>query len=708
MPLAENCSVPPPAGSSPAHMPTELQSLIQAYVAEPNSGATFRALAQHTSGLIYHGALRKTNNPTLAEEALQNVLLCLSHKSRKLQQHPTPLAWIQKATSLESKRLMRREARHQRKVEALKAHAATMSKTAEPDPHLRDLLEQSLDHLSSKERELVLARHYEGKSYREIARSYAISEDASRMRVKRALAKLTAFLSLKGLSFGEMGTAELLSTQLVRPCPSTLLKKVSTSPPSNLHRSSFLEHSNSWTPLKLTGLLGMASLVALVGYQKQGRDREFTQQTQDSPDLATLHPIRAERSSTTLPLLTIDQATFSGGIPHEFLEELYQKHPKLRPTVPLAEDQTKTIIYDLRNNWELETNTHVTVDDATAASLLLQPGHWDQDVARQLVAKYQKVIERFLISTQGQLGFSALETTYDTPYPEIHFIFKVGKILNLAAELALHDADQEKAFAYRSANLQACRALLDGTIVQVRVAAENSRQIQQQDRRWIRRGITGFKPAISNKDWQKAFQQAVRIEFRGYVGMAYNARKAYQSGRIDLNTNSSSLGTDLGEPNLAVQYHKALNYAPNIIASFNQEDFFEECAKMHLKLLQSFSPTIFGDPPLDSAPKATLVSFGNVLRSKPPRLAIATYTADMLSLGTFYLYSRAIYHNKAFDIEVARQNALADGVKIDTLSDLVPDYLDKVPMNPFSQKAVQIDPETQELILRPDPVSPGL
>ena len=76
------------------------------------SQTAFRELVERHGGMVYGAALRRTNNPQLAEEVVQNVFAQLSSKAGNLIKKQTPLSgWLHLSTRYESHNLMRHESR---------------------------------------------------------------------------------------------------------------------------------------------------------------------------------------------------------------------------------------------------------------------------------------------------------------------------------------------------------------------------------------------------------------------------------------------------------------------------------------------------------------------------------------------------------------------------------------------------------------------
>ncbi len=121
---------------------------------------------------------------------------------------------------------MRSERRRQRKIAALTSEAKTQeSNTPHPMDKLPNwteavpVLDEALDRLSDKERNIIIQRFYEEKKFREIAAASGQTEGACKKRVQRALEKLSRMLSARGATFSATVIASALGSELTRAAP---------------------------------------------------------------------------------------------------------------------------------------------------------------------------------------------------------------------------------------------------------------------------------------------------------------------------------------------------------------------------------------------------------------------------------------------------------------------------------------------------------
>src|SRR2546428_1071384 len=160
----------------------------------------FTALVRRHLDLVYATALRKLEDPGMAEEVAQTVFATLARKAWQFAPDDSLPAWLYRAALLEAKARLRSELRH-RCREQTAAELGTTMKT--PDQQaasrvLTPMLDEALLSLRENERTALLLRFYEGQSLREVGASLGIHEDAARKRVAVALETLSRFFQRRG------------------------------------------------------------------------------------------------------------------------------------------------------------------------------------------------------------------------------------------------------------------------------------------------------------------------------------------------------------------------------------------------------------------------------------------------------------------------------------------------------------------------------
>ena len=102
-----------------------------------------------------------------------------------------------------------------------------LCRTPRPDwTQLQPVIDDAMHLLNEQDREAVLLRHFENRSYAEIASDLGLTENAARMRVERALEKLRTVLTKRGMGSTLAVLAALLAANAVTAAPVGLSAKV--------------------------------------------------------------------------------------------------------------------------------------------------------------------------------------------------------------------------------------------------------------------------------------------------------------------------------------------------------------------------------------------------------------------------------------------------------------------------------------------------
>ena len=200
--------------------------LLRRY-ARDGSETCFAELVQRHIPLIYSAALRQVNNDSQqAEDVVQAVFTDLAGKAERLAGHPSLTGWLYTTTRFAAANLRRSEQRRARREQ----EAVTMNQlnhTPEPDwTAIRPWLDEAMHSLSEPDRQAVLLRHFENRSYAEIGASLGVTESGARMRVERALAKLSGSLAKRGVTSTTVALAGLLAAHAVGVVPGPLTARV--------------------------------------------------------------------------------------------------------------------------------------------------------------------------------------------------------------------------------------------------------------------------------------------------------------------------------------------------------------------------------------------------------------------------------------------------------------------------------------------------
>ena len=175
--------------------------------ADRGSDEAFRSLVERHVNLVYSVARRSVPTSHQAEEITQTVFIILARKARNLSSQTILAGWLYRTARYAAAQMLRAESRRQ--------HHHTLATMDNPPPdavweQIAPHLETALDQLKQTDRDALLLRFMEEKSFREVGHALGLNEDAARKKVDRALEKLRSLFARKGVTT----PAALLGTAL--------------------------------------------------------------------------------------------------------------------------------------------------------------------------------------------------------------------------------------------------------------------------------------------------------------------------------------------------------------------------------------------------------------------------------------------------------------------------------------------------------------
>ncbi len=170
---------------------------------ETRSEDDFAELVQRYLNLVYSTALRQANGDAqLAQDVTQTVFSELARNARQLSQRPTLSGWLYTCAFFAATKAVRAERR--RRVREQEAQAMTeLLQVATPDSDwkaLRPVLDVAMHQLTETDREAIVLRYFENRSFADVGSKLSLNENTARMRVDRAVDKLRKMLARQGVT----------------------------------------------------------------------------------------------------------------------------------------------------------------------------------------------------------------------------------------------------------------------------------------------------------------------------------------------------------------------------------------------------------------------------------------------------------------------------------------------------------------------------
>jgi RNA polymerase sigma factor (sigma-70 family) len=192
------------------------------------SEAAFAALVQRHVNLVYSAAFRHVGIDAHAGEITQAVFIILARKAAGLRADTILESWLYETTRLTALSFLRSERRRQfREQEAYMR--STLNESSAPDAvwdQLAPLLDEAMARLGKKDRDAVVLRFFKDKNLREVAAALRVNEAAAQRRVHRAVEKLRAFFTKRGIIFPAAVLTTAIAANSVQAAPVTLAKSV--------------------------------------------------------------------------------------------------------------------------------------------------------------------------------------------------------------------------------------------------------------------------------------------------------------------------------------------------------------------------------------------------------------------------------------------------------------------------------------------------
>jgi len=241
--------------------------LLREYV-ERGAENAFRTLVERHAPMVYGTALRVLANGALAEEATQATFIVLARKAARIRRGTIVAGWLYRTArfvALEARRTETRREQRQENFLAMNNDAESIWREVSP------FLDDALHRLGTADRDALVLRFFNDKSFADVAQALGTSEAAAKMRVARAIEKLRTTLAREGFIVSAIALAAAFEANSGPVLPAQLISSnvsaaLAASGASNTSLTTLVTGAlqiMAWNKLRNTALV--AALVLLLG-----------------------------------------------------------------------------------------------------------------------------------------------------------------------------------------------------------------------------------------------------------------------------------------------------------------------------------------------------------------------------------------------------------------------------------------------------------
>ncbi len=201
-------------------------ALVREYAARQSEQA-FETLVARNVSLVHSAALRQLRDPHLAEEITQTVFIILARKAGSLNPKTILPGWLYRTTRYVSAAALKIQRRREHREQ--EAHMQAVIQEAQTDPaweQFSPMLDEAMANLRDKDRDAIVLRYFQNRSLRDVGAVLGVDEYAAQKRVARALGKLHAFFTKRGVRSTAGIIAGAISANSVQTAPALLAKSV--------------------------------------------------------------------------------------------------------------------------------------------------------------------------------------------------------------------------------------------------------------------------------------------------------------------------------------------------------------------------------------------------------------------------------------------------------------------------------------------------
>jgi RNA polymerase sigma factor (sigma-70 family) len=192
--------------------------------------AAFAELVRRYIDLVYNACLRQTRgSPDLADDATQAVFFLLARRGGRISKRVVIAGWLYTTARHAASNALRAERRrrhHERRAGLNMPMTSSPPGDASRESSLwqqaAPILDDALNALAARDRDALLLRYFQNKSTRDVSIELAVSEEAARQRVSRAVDKLRRAFARRGMAVTTIGVAGVFATMSAAPAPAAV------------------------------------------------------------------------------------------------------------------------------------------------------------------------------------------------------------------------------------------------------------------------------------------------------------------------------------------------------------------------------------------------------------------------------------------------------------------------------------------------------
>ncbi|MDB6079730.1 MAG: hypothetical protein JWO82_3477 [Akkermansiaceae bacterium] len=200
--------------------------LLHDFIARRDEAA-FQALVRRHLNLVHAAARRITASDDLARDVTQSTFIRLARRATLIPRELALTAWLHRTCRSLAIDLVRSEKRRRLRERKAAQPQSSMDASTEPEwAQLAPVIDELVDRLSARDREIVLLRFYRNLSHVAVGEMLGLSEEAARKRSSRAVEKLRTLLARRGIATSAAALGMLLPAHAAELAPPFLATSV--------------------------------------------------------------------------------------------------------------------------------------------------------------------------------------------------------------------------------------------------------------------------------------------------------------------------------------------------------------------------------------------------------------------------------------------------------------------------------------------------